>query len=61
MGMDADATGMIVESSMHRKSEMRVSPRRNKRLNAKLTGQVRRWNDVNAEMDRSGIVGSRAS
>eukprot|EP00974_Lingulodinium_polyedra_P070916 6863968-Lingulodinium_polyedra.AAC.1 len=60
MGMDADAVGMIVESCMHRKAEMRVPPRRNERLNAKLTGQVRRWNDVDAEMDRPETVASRA-
>eukprot|EP00974_Lingulodinium_polyedra_P105725 10234869-Lingulodinium_polyedra.AAC.1 len=61
MGMDADAVGMVVDSCIHRKAEMRVSPRRNERLNANLPGQVRRSNGVNAGMDRPGIVGSRAN
>eukprot|EP00974_Lingulodinium_polyedra_P099660 9653512-Lingulodinium_polyedra.AAC.1 len=61
MGMDADAIGMAVQSLTHRKPEMRVSPRRNERLNVNLIRQVRRSNDVNAEMERPQLVGTRAT
>eukprot|EP00974_Lingulodinium_polyedra_P133460 11225666-Lingulodinium_polyedra.AAC.1 len=45
MGMDVDAIGTATQSLMHRKAEMRVSPRRNERFAAGTKRRKRKSND----------------